>query len=101
MAMHESIGAPSGIPALAVVVASYLFPGIVALWVVADAQHRSRPLPYDYGMFVFFAWWALVPIYLFSTRSWRGFIPLGWFILICLAASLFGSVSAWLPVPGS
>src|SRR6266516_2473697 len=53
---------------------------------------RRRQLPYDFGSFVFFAWWALVPIYLFSTRGWRGIIPLGWFVLLYLAAALFGNI---------
>ena len=56
------------------------------------AQQRRRQLPYDFGSFVFFAWWALVPIYLFSTRGWRGIIPLGWFVLLYLAAALFGNI---------
>ena len=94
--MHESVGSPPGIPAFATILASILLPGSVALWVVADAQHGRRSLPYDFGSFAFFAWWALVPIYLFSTRGWRGFIPIGWFILLYVAAAVLGSIPVWL-----
>src|ERR1035441_2454960 len=73
--MHDRVNSPPGIPAFTAILASILLPGSVALWVLADAQKERRSLPYDFGSFVFFAWWALVPIYLFSTRGWRGFIP--------------------------
>src|SRR5579863_2258104 len=94
--MHDALGSPSGIPALASILATYTIPSSLALWVLADARKSRRPLPYDFDSFVFFACWAVVPIYLFSTRGWRGFIPIGWFILLCLAACFLGCVPAWL-----
>jgi hypothetical protein len=93
--MYEAAGSPSGIPGLAVVLAHYLLTGCIAFWVVTDARQHRRPLPYDYGSFVFFGWWVLVPLYLFSSRGWRGFIPLGGFVLLLLAAGIVGSVPAW------
>ena len=90
--LHESLGSPPGLAAVAAILATYLLPSSIALWVLADAQQHGRQLPYDFGSFVFFAWWALVPIYLFSTRGWRGIIPLGWFVLLYLAAALFGNI---------
>jgi hypothetical protein len=95
--MHDRVGAPPGISAFAAILASFLLCGSIALWVLADAQQGRRSLPYDFGSFVFFAWWALVPIYLFSTRGWRGFIPLGWFMLLYVAAAVLGSIPVWLP----
>src|SRR2546422_574167 len=74
--LHERLGSPSGGPAFAAILASILFLSSLGLWVLADAQQRQRSLPYDFGSFVFFAGPLVVPIYLFSTRSWRGFIPL-------------------------
>jgi hypothetical protein len=94
--MHDRVGSPPGIPAFVAILASFLLCGSIALWVLADAQRGRRSLPYDFGSFVFFAWWVLVPIYLFSTRGWRGLIPLGWFILLYLAAAVFGSIPVWL-----
>src|SRR5216117_2437189 len=90
--LHKSLGSPPGLAAVAAILATYLLPSSIALWVLADAQQHRRQLPYDFGSFVFFAWWALVPIYLFSTRGWRGIIPLGWFVLLYLAAALFGNI---------
>ena len=94
--MHDRVNSPPGIPAFTAILASILLPGSVALWVLADAQRGHRSLPYDFGSFVFFTWWALVPIYLFSTRGWRGFIPIGWFILLYVAAAVLGSIPVWL-----
>ena len=94
--VYDSVGAPPGIPAVAAILASHLLSWIIALWVLADARQRRRPLAYDFGSFVFFAWWALVPIYLLSSRGWRGFIPLGWFILLYLAAVVVGHLPSWL-----
>lgn len=54
-------------------VTSYLFVTSLALWVLVDANQRQRPLPCDYGSFVFFGWIVVVPLYLWSTRQWRAF----------------------------
>ena len=64
----------------------------MALWVLADARQHQRSLPYDFGSFVFFAWPLVVPIYLFSTRGWRAFATLGFFLLLYLAAALFAGI---------
>jgi hypothetical protein len=70
---YNGVGSPEGIPASAAIFASFLLSGSIALWLLADAQQDCRLVPYDFDSFVFFAWWALVPIYLFKTRGWRGF----------------------------
>jgi hypothetical protein len=90
--LHGALGSPSGTPALAAVLASMLFLSSMVLWVLADARLRHRTLPYDFGSFVFFAWPLVVPIYLFSTRGLRAFVPLGFFLLIYLAAALVSSI---------
>lgn len=90
--LHEAIGSPSGAPALAASLASLLVLSSLGLWVLADARQRQRRLPYDFGSFVFFAWPVVVPIYLFSTRGWRAFGTLGWFLLLNLAAWLASSI---------
>ena len=95
VALHDNAGAPSGMPAVAALIAGYLFTGSLALWVELDAQKRQRPLPYDYGSFVFFAWLVVVPVYLFSTRGRRAFIALGCFTLIYVAAVILGSIPNW------
>ena len=63
---------------------------IMALWVTTDAQRRRRPLCYDHGSFVFFAWPVIVPIYLFQTRGARAVLTLLYFAGLWLVA---GAVS--------
>ncbi len=94
--MHGRLGSPLGITALAALLSSYILANSISLWVIADARQRGRPLSYDFGSFIFFAWWVVVPIYLFSTRGWRGFIPLGGFMLINFAATIVGSIPVWI-----
>src|SRR5258707_1381386 len=94
--LHQSVGSPPGAPAVAAMLANILFFSSVALWVVADARRRRCPLAYDFGSFVFFAWWSVAPIYLLSTRGWRALIPFAYFVLLYLAASVFGNIPAWL-----
>ena len=96
--MHQTLGSPNGNPAFAVLMASLLFPGSIALWVLADARRRGYVLSYDAGGFFFFAWPVLAPIYLISTRGWRGFATLGCFVMLYLAAGLFGSILSSLLV---
>ena len=91
-AMHETLDSPSGAHASLALLAQLFLPSSVALWVLADARQCRRPVPYDFGSFVFFTWPVLLPIYLFRTRGWRAFAALGWFLLLYLAAAFFGSI---------
>jgi hypothetical protein len=90
--LHRASGCPKGWAAVAAVLAALLVRGCIGFWVATDASDGGRPLPYDFGSFVFFL--PLVGlIYLFVRHGVRGFIPLGWYVLIILAAAAF----AWLP----
>ena len=91
-AMHETLGSPGGVRAFLALLPQFLLPGSIALWVLADARSRGRSLHYDAGSFIMFAWPVLAPIYLFSTRGWRAFTVIGWFLVLYLVATLFGSV---------
>ena len=70
---------------MAGIASGWLLPFMVAAWVVADAQRRSRKLCYDFDSFTFFAWILLAPYYLFSTRKWRALITMAWFLAMYLA----------------
>ena len=87
-ALHETLDSPPGLPAFAALLAAAFLPSGIALWVLADARQRRHPVPYDFGSFIYFTWPVLVPIYLFSTRGWRAFAPLGCFLLIYIAAAI-------------
>ena len=97
--LYLGLGSPSGGPALAALIVSLLFPSSLALWLLADARRRHRSLPYDLGMFVFLSWPVSVPLYLFFTRGWRAFAPLGGFILLYLAASFCRFIPFWFHAP--
>ncbi len=94
--LHENLGAPRGPSAIVAALASYIFVTSLGLWVLADAARRQRTLPYDFGSFVFFAWLLVVPLYLWSTRRWRAFIPLLLFALLYLLAILISSIPHWI-----
>ena len=95
LGVHEGLGAPGGLPAGASALASVLIYSSIALWVITDAHRRDRHLPYDFGMFVFLALPVVVPVYLFSTRGWRGFATIGWFLLLYIAAGIASTVLTW------
>jgi hypothetical protein len=61
---------------------------VIATWVVRDAHKRGRQLCYDYGMFLFFGWPVVAPVYLFQTRGVRAFLTLLWFIGIWFLVAL-------------
>jgi hypothetical protein len=95
-ALHESIGSPSGAPAIVAALSTYFLASSIATCIVSDARRHQRSIPYDFDSFIFFAWWVLAPTYLFSTRGWRGFIPIAWFLVIYLAAAVFGVILSLL-----
>jgi hypothetical protein len=87
---------PSGtLPTGADYVARVALAFIIASWVIADARTRRRPLCYDYGSFVFFAWPIVVPVYLFRTRGLRAFLTLLCFAGVWVMAMLFAAV-VWI-----
>jgi|HubBroStandDraft_4_1064222.scaffolds.fasta_scaffold321344_2 hypothetical protein len=86
--LHGDIGDPGGVPALAALIAAYLVPASVALWVRADAHARGRQPPHDFDSLVFFTWSVTAPIYLFVTRGWRALGIIVLFLLVYFGASL-------------
>lgn len=93
--LHEALGSPGGLPALAGIMAALLFLSTLTIWMLKDAQSRQRHLPYDIGFFVFMAAPVVLPIYIFSTRGWRGFAVLGWFLFLYVMAASVSLVVAW------
>jgi hypothetical protein len=67
---------------------------LVAWGVELDRIFLGGSAPFEYGAFMFFLWWALLPYYLFSTRRWRG---LGIALALFFASSLpyFAAVAAY------
>ena len=53
---------------------SFEFQLILTLWVAADRRNRGFSLPYEFDTFVFFAWPAVVPYYLYRSRGRRGLL---------------------------
>src|SRR5882724_4410718 len=47
---------------------------ILTLWVLADRRNRGFRVPYEFDTFVFFAWPAVVPYYLYRSRGRRGLL---------------------------
>src|SRR5437660_6152328 len=90
--LHRASGSPKGCAAVAAALAALLVRACISFWVVTDASDSGRPALYDFGSFVFFLP-LLALIYLFVRYGRRGFVPLGWYVLITLAAVIF----AWLP----
>jgi hypothetical protein len=86
--LNKTLGTSSGGSTLVSVLASLLSLSSLGLWVLSDARERERNLPYDFDSFVFFAWPVVVLTYLFSTRGWRAFATIGWFLLLYLIAML-------------
>jgi hypothetical protein len=66
---------------------------VISIWVLRDAQKRGRELCYDYGMFVFFCWPIVAPVYLFQTRGVRAFVTLLCFIGIWILVGLSVAVT--------
>lgn len=91
VALDQGLGSPSGGSPLIAAFAAYLLAGSIALWILADARRRGCAPAYDFDSLVFVTWPVLAPIYLVSTRGWRGVIPIGWFTLLYLAAAALGN----------
>ena len=97
-AMHATLGSPSVAQDLLALLAGLFLPSSLGQWVLADARKRGRALPYDYGTFVFYAFFLFAPLYLFETRGWRAIVPLAWFFLIWITASICGNLPYFLHV---
>jgi hypothetical protein len=93
--MYANFAWRDGIAGLAAMIARVLLSSSIALWILADARKRGRPMPYDAGSFLYFAWPVLAPVYLFKTRGWGAFAVLGWFGLLYFTAVIFSQIPAF------
>ncbi len=58
-------------------------------WVRADMRSHHFSAPYEFDAFLFFAWPAALPYYLYKTRGGRGlFAALGFWVLLTLIPSI-------------
>ncbi len=64
---------------------------IVVWWVKNDNKQYKIGLVYDFGLFLYFAWFIVVPYYLFRTRGLKAFITLFSFMGIYLVTYLIGA----------
>ena len=87
--LYGFAGEPGGAPAIAALVASYLFNASIALWVSADATRRGAGMPYDFDSLIFFTWPVTAPVYLLRTRGARGCGLILLFFLFLIIVSLF------------
>jgi hypothetical protein len=88
-ALHGFIGRPGGLLGALALLAYYLLPASIAMWVQADAQARGSRMPYDFDSLVFVFWPVVAPVYLFRTRGWRAFGPIAIFFVLQFAGVLF------------
>ena len=86
--LYGAAGEPSGGPAVAAVVATYLFPASIALWVYRDVARRGSHLAYDFDSLVFFTWPVAAPVYLLRTQGTRGCGVIILFVLVFVALTL-------------
>ena len=94
--LQRLCGWPGGWPAVVAVLVAYLYQASIATWIVNDARRTGHTLPYDYGSLVFVFTVVFAPVYLFSRRGLRGFIPIGAGFLLSLAGVLCAMISAAL-----
>ena len=87
--LYGFAGEPDGAPAIAALVAGYLFNASIALWVYADAVRRGANVPYDFDSFVFFTWPITAPAYLLRSRGARGCGVIILFLLLLIISMLF------------
>jgi hypothetical protein len=75
-----AVGKPGTVSAGMELISTWALNLVISTWVLRDAHKRGRQLFYDYGMFVFFWWPIVAPVYLFQTRGVRAFLTLLCFI---------------------
>ena len=56
-------------------VAGYSAPYFAALWAQRDSEHSRYWPAYHYGLYLWLAWFAVIPHYLLKTRGRGGIIP--------------------------
>ena len=93
--LYGFAGAPNGAPAIAALMAGYLFNASIALWVSSDAMRRGARVAYDFDSLVFFTWPITAPVYLLRTRGARGCGLIILCLLFLIIASLFEFAFVW------
>jgi len=92
--VHSSIAAEDSLAELILRIALVL---CLALWAVADASRRQKPIPRSQQFWFLLLAGILVPIYVIATRGWKGagwivLHILGWFAVATLAMHVTGFI---------
>ena len=51
---------------------TFIFAVLVALWAQTDAESSHKEIPFEYSFFVFLFWPPMLAYYLIKTRGFRG-----------------------------
>jgi hypothetical protein len=71
------------------VLLSYTFALFLVRWVAVDRRSQNFSAPFEFDAFVFFAWYVVLPYYLFKTRGPRGVAYcFGFWVLAILPTSI-------------
>jgi hypothetical protein len=74
-----------------------LFAALLTRWVRIDRHVRRFGVPFEFDVFVFFAWPFMVPYYLYRTRGWKGVLfGVGIWGLCIAPAIVAATVAAFL-----
>src|SRR5690349_9058336 len=90
------VGRPRTLSAGMELISNWALSLVISIWIFHDARKRGRQLFYDYGMFVFFWWPVVAPVYLFQTRGVRAFVTLLCFVGIWLFFGISVGVASLL-----
>lgn len=63
-----------GPPETARVLYPFAFSSLLTGWVRADRRVRGLAVPFEFEVFIYFAWPLFVPYYLIRTRGWIGLL---------------------------
>lgn len=92
---HAFLGEPSGPIAVVSLLAFYLLSSEIALCVQADAIRRGVQVLYDFDSLLFLVWPYAALIYLFRTRRWDAFAPIGLFLLLQAGGIVLAALLAY------
>jgi hypothetical protein len=65
-------------------------------WLAQECRARGQSFPFDMGLFLLLAWWALLPYYLWKSQRWRGLGKVALLGLVWAATYFFSRVFSWI-----
>ncbi len=82
-------------PAALALLQPFGFLGLICWWLQRDSLRTRTSWPLDVGMYLYVAWWVILPYHMLTTRGSRAVIDIILFVVVVVTLWMLVSMAAF------